>query len=97
VQQVRALVLGSDPAVLAARVRLVLRDDVRNELTKIGMPVLYVRGTEDRLVPNQALQAIRDSLPSVVVSYIPAPHFTLQMAPSEAWQAIKRFSEHSGL
>ena len=97
VQKVRDLVLRSDPAVLAARVRLVLKVDLREELSRIGIPVLYVRGTKDRLVPNQALQTIRHLLPSVTVSFIPAPHFTLQVAPSEAWQAIDRFSENIGL
>jgi len=92
VQQVRDLVLRSDPAVLAARVRLVLSTDVRERLSKIRLPVLCVRGTEDRLVPSHALQTIRDLLPSVAVSFVPAPHFTLQTAPSETWQAIRRFS-----
>ncbi len=91
VRLMRDLVQGSDPSVLAARVRMVLSDDVREHLSRIESPVLYIRGTQDRLVPDRALQIIRDLLPSVAVSLIPAPHLILQVAPAHAWQAIERF------
>ncbi len=91
VRQVRDLVLGSDSAVLASRVRLVLRTDVRQRLSRIQLPVLYIRGTEDRLVSKRALQTVRDLLPSVAVSFVPGPHLILQVAPAEAWEAVKRF------
>ena len=93
VQQVRDLVLRTDPSALAARVRLVLGVDVRGSLSQILLPVLYLRGTEDRLVADRSLAVIRELLPSVVVSFIPAPHFTLQIAPALAWHAIQRFAE----
>lgn len=95
VRQVRDLVLGSDPAVLASRVRLVLRTDVREQLTRIQLPVLYIRGTEDRLVSMHALRTVRDLLPSVVVSFVPGPHLIFQVAPDEAWLVVKRFMNES--
>ncbi len=95
VRQVRDLVLRSDPEVLASRVRLVLRADVRERLTRIRLPVLYIRGAEDRLVSKRALQTVRDLLPSVVVSFVPGPHLILQVAPNEAWLAVKRFMNES--
>jgi pimeloyl-[acyl-carrier protein] methyl ester esterase len=97
VRHVRKIVLGSNPVVLAARARLMFTADALEQLSQIDLPVLYIRGTEDRLVSDRALRTIRDVLPSVEVSFVAAPHFILQMAPSEAWRAIEQFSEHRGL
>jgi len=91
VRQVRDLVLRADPAVLAARVRLVLATQVREKLAQVGLPVLYLRGTRDRLVPDRALTTIREVLPSVTPSFVPAPHFILQMAPTASWESIEWF------
>ena len=92
----RDLVLRANPSVLAARVRLALTADVIEQLSQIDLPVLYVRGTEDRLVPDRALRTIRDGLPSVVVSFLAAPHFILQATPANVWQAIERFLGQCG-
>jgi pimeloyl-ACP methyl ester carboxylesterase len=91
VDQIRSLVLASDAAVLAARMRLVLRVDVRAHLSRIELPVLYLRGTGDRLLPGRSLQAICAQLPGLTISVVNAPHLTLQRAPAESWQAIERF------
>jgi pimeloyl-ACP methyl ester carboxylesterase len=91
VDQIRSLVLASDAAVLAARMRLVFQHDVREHLRRIDLPVLYLRGSGDRLIPARSLETIRGLLPSLTISVVNGPHLSLQMAPAESWQAIEQF------
>lgn len=79
------------PAVAAARLRAVLGVDEREALRRCNKPVLYLRGSEDRLVKASAVDEIRTLLPSVEVRSIAGPHFLLQARPVESWAAIVEF------
>jgi pimeloyl-ACP methyl ester carboxylesterase len=90
--ELRAAVAATPPPVLADRLRRVLRVDVVDELGRIRLPVLYLRGTGDRLVPERSVAAIQAARSApLVVSRIPGPHLLLQTAPEACWRAIGDF------
>ena len=79
------------PSVLAHRMKLLRHLDADRELTECPAPVLYLRGSEDRLVKEKSLTEIRDICPDAVVHTVRAPHLVLQCAPQEAWNAVTSF------
>jgi pimeloyl-[acyl-carrier protein] methyl ester esterase len=84
------------PEVLAARVREVLAVDVAAELVECPVPVLYLRGTRDGVVPGWNARAIRRIRPTVEVVDLPAPHLVLQTQAAAAAAAIAPFAEECG-
>jgi pimeloyl-ACP methyl ester carboxylesterase len=78
-------------AVVAARIRLLLACDERAALKRIDVPVLYLRGTADRLVPEHAVREVAAALPTMQLRRIAAPHALLQAAPRAAWAAVAEF------
>ena len=76
VAEVQRAIAKTPAEVLAARLRAILT----LEPCRISVPVLYLRGTEDRLIRRVPEQ--------VEVREIRAPHLLLQTAPAEAWRAI---------
>lgn len=83
------------PEVLAHRVREVFRVDARQDLLASAVPVLYLRGTRDLVVPARNLREILRLKPTVQVARIPAPHLLLQAQPGLAAAAIAGFLERS--
>lgn len=75
-------------AVLAARLRLVTRCDVRAQLGALGCPVLVLHGKQDRLVPRECSTVIRASALRARYVELEAPHLAFQTRPDEAWAAI---------
>lgn len=89
VERVRAVVASVPPAVLAARVSSVSSVNVADVLARCATPLVYIRGTKDRLVPEASVQAVvRAAAVPVAVVRIPGPHLLLQAAPEAAWRAI---------
>jgi pimeloyl-ACP methyl ester carboxylesterase len=80
-----------DPAVIAHRIRAVLQVDVRRELSSCPVPVLYLRGDHDRVVPGWNLKEILATRPATKVAYFSSPHLVLQTQPSLAAAAISTF------
>src|SRR5262245_41845429 len=84
-----------DTQVLAARVREVLRIDVRSQLSQISVPTLYLQATRDRVVPAWALRDIQRALPSVEVIRIDSPHPILQRRAAKSAAALSEFLERT--
>jgi pimeloyl-[acyl-carrier protein] methyl ester esterase len=80
-------------ATLKARTDAVLRIDVRPALSKIRVPVLYLRATQDRLVPRRCADAIAEAAAQARIIDIEAPHTMLQIAPAAAAAAVRAFIE----
>lgn len=76
--------------VLAHRVRLALAVDVSREFAACPVPVAYLRGTRDWVVPSRNLKQIR-SVQDVTLFEFPAPHLLLQNQPRLCAQAIASF------
>jgi pimeloyl-ACP methyl ester carboxylesterase len=79
------------PCVLAARVRALASIDVRDELSQLGVPLLYVAGSRDRLVGQRGARQVKAAAPGVKVRVLDAPHLVLQMCPHGAAGAILKF------
>ena len=86
--QAMALVL---PRTLRARVAAILKVDQRALLRRIAIPMLYLRATRDRLIPESALHAIQRVRPEIEVAEFDAPHFLLQTEPYRCAAAVMRF------
>lgn len=80
-------------SVLRFRAALALRADVSSLLSKISLPVLYIRATEDRLLSQACGDQILSMIPRSVGHAVPGPHLLLQAAPQECARAVGRFVE----
>jgi pimeloyl-ACP methyl ester carboxylesterase len=69
------------PAVLAARARAILAVDATNALSACRVPILYLSGSRDFIVPKRNHQGIQCIQPAAKVIALPAPHMVLQNAP----------------
>lgn len=81
------------PAALRARARAVLSVDVTARLAQLAVPVLYLRAAEDRLVPASASRLIAALAPASVIVEFAAPHFLLQVLPTQAADSIHAFMD----
>jgi pimeloyl-[acyl-carrier protein] methyl ester esterase len=91
---VDAVVVGmrATPArTLAARLRDTLTCDVTSFLKATDVPMLYVQGARDRLVPRRALQALQAARPDLESVSVEAPHLLAQRAPSAAAHCVEVF------
>ena len=79
------------PDVMAHRVRLALSVDARAALAGCGVPVLYLRGSRDGVVPAGNLRRVRRVRPDVSVVTLRSSHQVLQRRPAEAMAAIVAF------
>jgi len=76
---------------LHARVSAVLAVDTRPQLARIKVPMLYLRATADRLIPEAAGRVIVDARPGTEWVEIDAPHFMLQTEPDACARAVEKF------
>lgn len=86
--QFRAALRRAQPAVLAHRLRQVLTIDELATLHRVTAPVIYLRGTRDRLVPRRAVEQLHRALPAMRIHEIDGPHALLQTKPEACWSSI---------
>lgn len=79
------------PEVFSHRVKEVLRVQVADKLAACPVPVLYLRGSRDLVVPGRNLREIRELLPALQTATLDAPHMVLQCQPAAAAQAVAEF------
>ncbi|HYJ41090.1 MAG TPA: DUF3658 domain-containing protein [Steroidobacteraceae bacterium] len=79
---------------LRARVVAALGVDYRSLVSRIEVPMMYLRAKSDRLIPAAAGQAIVDLRPETTMVVIDAPHFLLQTEPEVCARAVEKFLEH---
>jgi pimeloyl-[acyl-carrier protein] methyl ester esterase len=78
-------------ATLADRVNAALTVDATDAVERCEAPILYVRGTHDRLISRRSLAVLKSKRPDLAVADIEAPHFILQRASRDAADAIMQF------
>lgn len=84
--------LSQVPAcVLRARLRAAARVDVTAELAALDIPTLYLRPSEDTVVPYSAAELYARTAGRGKVEVIAGPHFLLQCVPSAAARSIEQF------
>ena len=89
VAEVRAAVQAVPPTVLAERLQAVLSVAVADQLARVSVPIVYLRGSEDRLVPEASVKAFLAAASAPVsVVRLAGPHLLLQALPRAAWVAI---------
>ncbi len=91
VNTVRSTVSSVSSGVLAHRLRSVLSCNAERELRSVSVPLLYIFGTEDRLVSRASFQEIQHAKPDAQLTSIEAPHLIVQTNPREAVDAVARF------
>ena len=84
------------PSVMAQRIRSILALDCRKALQECPVPMAYIRGTHDRVVPAKNCKEILAAHSSVREFVIHAPHLILQTRPRAAAEAIATFMHDSG-
>ena len=82
--------------VLRERMHAVLSVDVSEKLKRLHLPILYLRGIEDRVVPRFAAELICDLAPHTHLVDLAGPHCLLQAVPVEAAVVVGRFSREAG-
>ena len=91
----RAL-LEVHPDVLRQRAALAMQADVSALLARIGVPVMYLRAKNDRLIMPVAAARILSVIQHAIVKEIAGPHLLLQACPTTAAQAVCEFVESLG-
>lgn len=86
---------GVQPPVIRGRIKSVLEIDTSAFLAHIAVPALYLRATQDRLVPRSASTAL-SAIPDIRFTEVEAPHFLLQAKPSVAAMHILEFLQEIG-
>lgn len=76
---------------LRARVAAILAVDVRTQLARISVPMLYLRAGCDRLVSRASSLEILELRPDVGLAEFDAPHFLLQTEPAACAAAVLAF------
>ena len=79
------------PDILAARLRFVLNCDERMSLRRLELPVLFIRPTQDGLIPDWSYEEIRASNPVVEMIEVDGPHLILQANPMETAKIVSDF------
>jgi pimeloyl-ACP methyl ester carboxylesterase len=77
-------------SVIRARLRAVLEIDVSALLAQVAVPVLYLRASQDRLVPRSVSEQML-AMPRARIAEIEGPHFLLQARPSATSQKVVKF------
>lgn len=79
------------PSVLRTRVRAALSADASALVSRIQVPMLYLRAREDRTVPEASCRLLLSRAPNTQVIAFEAPHFLLQVQPSQTAAATLEF------
>ena len=80
-------------AVLRQRARAVLTVDVSDSLAIIKLPVLYLRATEDRIVPYSSAKLVSALATQTQIIELVGPHFLLQVSPDASADAVANFMD----
>lgn len=86
-----ACVEAVDRRILAGRAKAALAVDATGALAECRVPILFLHGSQDRLIAPPAEKQIRILQPAAEIAILDAPHFLLQCAPHGASQAVTRF------
>ena len=84
------------PGALVARLKAIARVDASDQLRAVTLPTLYLRATEDRLVPRQAGAYFARLARAGRLVDLEGPHFLLQARPDEAAAEVRKFIKELG-
>lgn len=87
----REAVGATSARVLTHRLREISRIDVTKALLELTCPVMYLRPTDDALVPQRCVETIRRLRPDAAIYRIQGPHLILETRPNDSWQQVVDF------
>ena len=76
---------------IRARLRAIAEVDMRERLAAVTVPILYLRASHDRIVPESAGDLVMQIKPDTTLVTVEAPHFLLQVGFREAARVIRAF------
>ncbi len=85
-----------DGSVLKNRIGAMSRIDISALLPGIEVPILYLRGTHDRIVSENDATMMQQYLPRVERVDIDAPHLLLQTRPQQCAELIRKHVNQPG-
>lgn len=88
-EALRAAVGVVSPRVLRSRLRAIMTVDVAAQLARVAVPVLYLRGAQDRIVPRSAARLVQRCAPQTQDVELAGPHLLLQATPVAAAAAVQ--------
>lgn len=91
VAAIRSAVADVPPEVMATRVRDALRVDATGALAACPVPLLYLSGSDDRLLRWAVVREMRERHPALEHRELAAPHLVLQRRPREAAELVSDF------
>lgn len=89
--RLRGALLALDPDVFAKRIRAVLDCDVREDLRKTQIPIIYIQAEHDRLVGRASLKEIQRLRPDTQFVSVAASHLIFQREPRKSAEIIMSF------
>ena len=90
-QKLRHALRRVSPDVLSGRVQEVLDCDVRDDLRRTTVPLMYLEATHDRLLASSCKSEFAQLRPDTVVRSVDAPHLLLQREPQKAANVMMAF------
>jgi pimeloyl-[acyl-carrier protein] methyl ester esterase len=90
-RKVRSVLSKVSPGVMAHRLRVALACSSRKELSQVSIPLLYISGTDDRLIRRRSIEEIRDAKPDTCFLGIEGPHLIVQTQPRKVAEALGCF------
>ena len=81
------------PRVLADRIASVFSVDATRALQNCEVPLMYLRGRYDYVVPKKNLTRILSVKPDAEVVEFASQHFLLQAQPEQVCEALQRFAQ----
>lgn len=79
--------------VMAYRISEIFNMNATKALEQCDVPLLYLQGKYDFVVPKKNFRVIQRLAPNVRRSVLPTQHFLLQSHPKKAWETIIKFLE----
>lgn len=90
-EQLTVVLPKVSPATMRARLDAVIGVNCVAELARINVPILYLKGKQDHLVPSSASKNIVKHAKNVSLVELDAPHLLLQIAAKKAADEISGF------
>jgi len=79
------------PADFKARINIINKTDVSNQLDVIDIPLLYIQAINDRVVPARIGLEMRDANKNITLTHVDGPHMILQSRPQVCADIIMAF------
>lgn len=90
-EQIKVVLPKTSPETMRARLDAVIGVNYLAALSKINVPILYLKGKQDHLVPSSASKTIVKYAKNVSLVELDAPHLLLQIAAKKAASEISGF------